>query len=93
MDFIMLVIPVPVILKLQMSKRTKVLTLMTFMVLCKRNNCPSYLQALFYRLISNSCLSGSIAKAYIYIKAREDRFFWDGISRHRSNSHSYSFTD
>lgn len=31
MDFVMLVIPVPVILKLQMSKRTKVLTLMTFM--------------------------------------------------------------
>ncbi|KAG6360789.1 hypothetical protein INS49_011856 [Diaporthe citri] len=26
------------------------------------------------------CLSGSIAKAYIYIKAREDRFFWDGIT-------------
>lgn len=32
MDFIMLVIPVPVILKLQMSQRTKVLTLLTFMV-------------------------------------------------------------
>lgn len=32
MDFIMLIIPVPIILKLQMTKRTKVLTLLTFMV-------------------------------------------------------------
>lgn len=32
MDFVMLVIPVPVILNLQMSKRTKFLTLLTFMI-------------------------------------------------------------
>lgn len=31
MDFIMLVIPVPIILKPQMTKHTKVLTLLTFM--------------------------------------------------------------
>lgn len=78
-DLITLMIPIPVVMKLQMSTHRKILTTLTFMV--GALYVSDYFHMILQKLIYYSSVGASIAKAYIYIMATLSRYTEDAISK------------